>query len=217
MSSKVEIFKNYIKFKSLIEAKNNGHTLIKEYEDFIDKNRQFLIEDDKENNKLTRSKPISKIKNNDVYRECYKAVNPGLNIGTLICQISQKLGLENHLGALYNGCSEIAHFNPMALHQYMIQDPDTLYFDSANIDLIGTSLLLAINCACFSVDVLANAFKLDISDFQALIKEGIGAPGENTPELNSTTEAAEIARADSIKTPTPTPRRFDSSFFNGNY
>ncbi len=161
---KSELIKNYIIFKHLVEAKNTGKQLLSIEQEFIKDNRRFL-------KRKIKYKPIEDIQDKDVVREFYKAVNSGLTITSLINEISQKLEIEDYLGTMYEVCSEIAHFNPARLIRYMIREPDTLYFDSGNIELVEASLFIALTCATFCVDMVAQAFGIDISEFELLVKK----------------------------------------------
>jgi len=166
---KADLVKDYIKFKSLIEAKNEtnlGYELTSNDKAFIDNHRNFL----KENDQQTRLKPIEKISNGDVYREFYRAVKKRLSIDDLIDKLSQRLKIRKQLDGVYDRCSEIAHFNPVALKRYMIREPDNLFFDSGNSELICASLKIAGLCAGFAIDMTATAFKVDISNFELLNK-----------------------------------------------
>jgi hypothetical protein len=165
--SKADLVKDYIKFKNLVEAKNEINLVYELTEDdknFIDNQRRFL----KENNDQTRLKAIEKISNGDVYREFYRAFKKRLSIDELIDKLGKRLEIRKQLDGVYDRCSEIAHFNPAALVRYMIREPDNLFFDSGNIELICASLKIAALCASFAIDITAAAFKVDVSNFELL-------------------------------------------------
>ena len=165
---KANLTKQYISFKNLIEAKNDGEQVLsREQEKFIEDHRFFL-------KKKSQNKLIEEIKENDLYRDFYQASNPDLNISVLIERFSHRLETESHFRLVYKKCSEIAHFNPAELYFYMIRETDTLFFDSENIELIGASLLIAMTCSTFAVDMVSQAFRIDISEFRALIEKNIG-------------------------------------------